>query len=383
MPIFDLDDPSVTMNEKPIRHGEVATYLFHWRDIMMIAQIPSRMIGHCLVEVSIGDIADQPEFGAVVRPTTSSMKAGGGAGGAIFAKVDGDALTKACDLGAPLEVTQAFLTLSFGLPSPNIIHCRGPRYGQPGSENQLGTTFWNILEMAESSGIASIAIPAISCGAMGFPLDVAARVAVEVLKEFSPDFSNLRTIRFVLIDSTTAKPFVDELLAPPRIPERRNRLELPILYSPREIETLRQGFFGDQTTKWFFYHEAPWLCVYRGNRRFGRCHFWLRLPDSSNPAPIAEAWMDAEVPSAEKPWEKHKAEELLQYLLDDRFNLMAVAEHKESVGPAEYWVKRGMVALHCLPFEGQSLLTPEDARELGRQLVALSDTLISQEHTPT
>ena len=347
----------------------------------MSALVPSRMIGCCRVEVSIGNIADQPEFGAVVRPTTASMKPGGGAGGAIFAKADGEALAKACGIGAPLEVTQAFLTPSFGLPSPNIIHCRGPRYSEPDSEDQLGTTLWNILEMADNSGLTSVAIPAISCGAMGFPLDVAARIAVETVKEFSPGFSSLRTIRFVLIDPTAAKPFADELLAPPIIPERRYRLDISVLYSRKEIERLRHGFFGDHDTKWFFYHEAPWLCVYRGNRRFGRCHFWLHLPDSSNPSPLEEAWMDAEVPSADKPWEKQKAEELLQYLLDDRFNLMAVAEHKESVGPAEYWVKRGRVALHCSPFEAEGLLTPKDASELGRRLIALSEVL--PEHTPT
>jgi O-acetyl-ADP-ribose deacetylase (regulator of RNase III) len=345
--------------------------------------VSSRMIGLCVVEVSIGDIADQPGFDAVVHPTTASMKPGGGAGGAIFARADGKALAKACGNAAPLEVTQSVLTPSFGLSSPNIIHCRGPRHGERESANELGTTLWNILEMAERSRFASIAIPAISCGAMGFPLDEAARIAVEAIKKFSPDFSNLRTIRFVLIDPSSAKSFADELSAPPRMPERRNRLDIPVLYSPREIQALRHGFIGDQTTKWFFYHEAPWLCVYRGSRTGGRCHFWLRLPDSLSPAPIAEAWMDTEVPSADSPWEKQQAEELLQHLLDDRFNLMSVAEHKESVGVVEFWVKRGKVALHCSLFEGQSLLTPEDARDLGHRLVELSETLTVAAHTPT
>lgn len=349
----------------------------------MIAQVSSRMIGYCKIEVSIGDISDQQGFDAVVHPTTSSMKPGGGAGGAIYAKVDGEALAKACSIGAPLEVTKAFLTPSFGLTSPSIIHCRGPRHGEPDSADQLGTTLWNILEMAESTGLTSIAIPAISCGAMGFPLKEAAKVLFETLKEFSPDFSKLRTIRFVLIDPKTAKPFIDELLASPKIPERRNRLDIPVLYSPSEIEALRRGYIGDQTTKWFFYHEAPWLCVYRGSLTGGRCHFWLRLPDSPDLASIAEAWMDAEVPSAENPWKKQQAEELLQYLLDDRFNLMAVTEHKESVGPAWYWVKRGKVALHCSPFEGEGLLTSEDARKLGLRLIELSETLTNPGDTPT
>jgi len=60
----------------------------------MSAYVSSRMIGRCQIEVPIGDIADQPEFGTVVRPTTASMKPGGGAGGAIFAKADGKALKK-------------------------------------------------------------------------------------------------------------------------------------------------------------------------------------------------------------------------------------------------------------------------------------------------
>ena len=86
-----------------------------------VGLVYKRMIGLCHVEVTIGDISDQQGFDAVVHPTTSSMKPGSGAGGAIYAKVDGDALAKACSTGAPLEVTKAFLTPSFGLPSSNIM----------------------------------------------------------------------------------------------------------------------------------------------------------------------------------------------------------------------------------------------------------------------
>ena len=138
---------------------------------------------------------------------------------------------------------------------------------------------------------------------------------------------------------------------------------------------MRQGLFGDHDTKWYFFFEEPWLCIYRGNRQYGRCHFWLRLPDAGDPTRVEEAWADAEVPSLEAPWGKEKAEDLIRYLLDDRFGLLRLSGEKESVGGAWFWVKRGKVALDCSPGQSEGLLSADQAAEIGRRLIGLAESL--------
>jgi O-acetyl-ADP-ribose deacetylase (regulator of RNase III) len=303
------------------------------------------------------------------------MHPSGGVGGAILAKTKGKALAAACADAAPLERGQAVLTPSFGLPCPNIVHCRGPRYEDKNSSEALEETYWNVVELAERSGFSSIAIPAISAGAMGFPIDEAATAAIESIKNFSPALSNLRRIRFVLVDREAARVFADKLMMAPKIPINRHRLEIGTAYLPAEFDAMRRGHIGDQDTKWFFFFEDPWLCVYRGNRRYGRCHFWLRLPNSDSAACINEAWMDSEVPSAESPWKIGEAEELIKYLLDSRFHLLRVAESLECIGGATLWIKRGNIALDCSLGEGEGLLSPDDAAALGLRLLQLAESI--------
>lgn len=303
------------------------------------------------------------------------MSVTGGVGAALAAKTDGKALSKACAALAPLEMARAVVTPGFGLPSSNIVHCRGPRHGDEGAAETLGETYWSVLSLAEEKRFSSIAIPAVSSGAMGFPMLESARIAVETLKEFSPDLRHLRRIRFVLHTPGAARIYADELMRPPSLPEKMVRLDIHAEYSPEEFEAMRQGLHGDHDTKWFFFFEEPWLCVYRGNRRYGRCHFWLRLPYCSRAAVFEDVFMDAGVPSPEAPWDKEEAEKLLGYLLDDRFALLWVSCEKETVGSALFWIKRGKVALEASPGEGEGLLSAEQARELGGRLIALADFL--------
>lgn len=337
--------------------------------------LASRRLGRASVEVVVGSLADERGVDAVVNPTTASMSVAGGVGAALAAKADGKALSKACAALAPLGMAEAVVTPGFGLPSPNIVHCRGPRHGDEWAAETLGQTYWSVLSLAEKSGFSSIAVPAVSSGAMGFPLVESARIAVEALKEFSPDFQSLRRIRFVLVDPGAARVYANELIRPPSLPEKRVRLEISAEYSPEEFEAMRQGLHGDHDTKWFLFFEEPWLCIYRGNRRYGRCHFWLRLPGGSRAAIFEEVFMDAEVPSPEAPWEKEAAEKLIGYLLDDRFGLLWLSGEKEAVGGARYWIKRGKVALEASPGEEEGLLSAEQVRELGGRLIALADFL--------
>jgi O-acetyl-ADP-ribose deacetylase (regulator of RNase III) len=222
------------------------------------------------------------------------MALDGKVGAAIRAKADAAALAEACRKLPPLERCSAAMTPVLGLCSPNLIHCRGPRHGDPDASDGLRNAYWNVLELAEESGFASVALPAVSAGSKGFTAKLSGRLAMEAVRDLSPAYSNLKKIRFVLADEQSASPFSQALAALPLFSEGRVRIELSNEYSAADFQAMRRGGFGDQDTKWFFYHEEPWLLIYRGNRRFGSAlSFSLRLPDdSAGSGRVAETWAE-------------------------------------------------------------------------------------------
>lgn len=82
-----------------------------------------------------------------------------------------------------------------------VIHCLGPIYGidQP-SDMLLASCYRNALRLAEQNKIASIAFPAISTGAFGYPMEAAARVTAKTLIDMLPRLSTVKHIRFVLFN---------------------------------------------------------------------------------------------------------------------------------------------------------------------------------------
>ncbi|WP_263842033.1 macro domain-containing protein [Salinibacter sp.] len=67
---------------------------------------------------------------------------------------------------------------------------------------QLRTGYENALRQAEENTIASVAFPALSTGAFGYPLDEAARIALETILDAAPDLDSVTHVRFVLFDET-------------------------------------------------------------------------------------------------------------------------------------------------------------------------------------
>lgn len=334
--------------------------------------IAKRAIGPVFVEVVEGDIANQAGIAAIVNTSSRSLTPGSGVSGTIFAAAGFQILAAECQKLTPIKLGQAVLTPGFGLPNRSIIHCCAPRY-QANSEaiDLLDQTYWAIFELAERNKIESLAIPAIGAGAHGFPIDVSARVAVEAIKSFSPQFIHLRSIRLVLRDSSASGAFAGELLRPASLPESKVALDvLTRKYSRQEFERISLGQLGDQDAKWFFYFEEPWLCIYRGNRKYGRCHFWLCFNECMEGFKVTEAWMDSDL-----PWTNDESREIVEYQLDWRFDLLRLADRKSIVGSTEFWVKRNRVALTSQLEHSGQLLTAEQAIELGRQLILTGESL--------
>lgn len=166
------------------------------------------------IELTMGDIANQTDMKAVVNAANAQLKTGGGVAGAIH-RAAGPELEKACRPLAPIKPGQAVITEAFRLPNEYVIHCLGPVYGRDEPADQLlGDCYRNALAIARDNGIESIAFPAISTGAFGYPVNEAARVAIEAVRYATADLEGVRLVRFVLFheeDLTAHEKVMEEI----------------------------------------------------------------------------------------------------------------------------------------------------------------------------
>lgn len=154
-------------------------------------------VGALTVDLVQGDITAQPGFDAIVNAANAQLLPGGGVAGAIH-RAAGPGLAKECRPLAPLRPGECVLTGGHALPN-RVIHCLGPVYGvdEPAAE-LLASCYRRALELAEASGLRSVAFPAISTGVFGYPLEQAADVALRTIAELAPSLQRVRTVRFVL-----------------------------------------------------------------------------------------------------------------------------------------------------------------------------------------
>lgn len=152
------------------------------------------------VELMVGDIARQEDVDAVVNAANAELRIGGGVAGALH-RAAGPGLAEEGRQYAPIRPGEAVITSGHALPNEYVIHCLGPVYGrdEPAAE-LLESCYREALRLAEENDIASVALPAISTGAFGYPMEPAARVALRTVVERAPHLRTVRRIRFVLYD---------------------------------------------------------------------------------------------------------------------------------------------------------------------------------------
>ncbi len=157
-----------------------------------------REIHNVTIECVQGDIADQPDLDAVANAANAQLRMGGGVAGAIHRKA-GPALEEECRPLAPIRPGEAVITGGHNLPNRHVIHCLGPVYGRDNpSDELLADCYRNALLLAEKNHLFSVGFPAISTGAFGFPLEPAARIAVNTVAHEAPKLLSVKLVRFIL-----------------------------------------------------------------------------------------------------------------------------------------------------------------------------------------
>lgn len=182
----------------------------------------NRVLNNCTLpagqrlELVQGDLTEEA-VDAIVNAANAHLRHGGGVAGAIVRRggrqiqTESDAWVRE---HGPVSHAQPAITGAGSLPCRYIIHAVGPVWGDGDEDAKLDQAVRGSLQVADQTGLASIAFPAISTGIFGFPRRRAARVILQAIRGYfletagsSP--STLRQIRLVLYDRAALDDFLE------------------------------------------------------------------------------------------------------------------------------------------------------------------------------
>jgi O-acetyl-ADP-ribose deacetylase (regulator of RNase III) len=134
---------------------------------------------------------------AVVNAANTQLKLGGGVAGAIRT-YGGPSIQEECDRLAPIGVGQAVITKGGNLKASFVIHAVGPVSGEGDEEAKLARATASCLQIAKDRKIRSLALPAISTGVYGFPLQECAQIMLRLTREFLRENEHPEEVIFCL-----------------------------------------------------------------------------------------------------------------------------------------------------------------------------------------
>ncbi len=160
-----------------------------------------------------GDITKQAAD-AIVNAANSSLLGGGGVDGAIH-RAGGPRILEECKAYVAkhgrLPTGQAMITTGGDLPAKFVIHTVGPIYSEKADSRkqttELRDCYINSLKLAAEKGLKTVAFPSISTGAYRYPLNEAAPIAVQAVKDFLSKESSVEEVRFVLFNDETYEAY--------------------------------------------------------------------------------------------------------------------------------------------------------------------------------
>ncbi len=190
------------------------------------------------IQLEMGDIT-RLQVDVIVNAANRALGGGGGVDGAIH-RAAGPELVKVSRPLAPCEVGEAKITPGFNLLARYVVHTVGPVWygGDRGEAAALAACYGNSLQLAVDNGAKTIAFPAISTGAFGYPALAAAKVALESIQAFLAGDKQLERVVLVSFDRAMQKKY-EYLLRD----ERPYDTTLILCDVQKEVVTAWQGAF--------------------------------------------------------------------------------------------------------------------------------------------
>ena len=159
-----------------------------------------------------GDITKET-VDVIVNAANTTLRGGGGVDGAIHRAAGKSVLEECIKIGG-CKTGEAVMTNAGQLKAKKIIHTVGPVWsgGKKGEAQLLRSCYQKSFELAKRNRLKSIAFPAISTGAYGYPIEEAAEIALEEGFQFRNDFNEIRYICFSASDLSVYQELYEQIL---------------------------------------------------------------------------------------------------------------------------------------------------------------------------